>query len=299
MPQLTDEQSLAINSIGEHVLVSAGAGSGKTFVLVERYIQVLAEDGDATIDDIIAVTYTRKAAEEMRSRLKARLKELGTIGDTTQQERWLKCLAEVETARIGTIHSLCESVIKNFPAEAGIDPNFEILNDLERAELLAESIDQALHFIIEKPMSIFGDLLEYPIEGLRVWLGDFLRSPLKYKESRKRFRNCTPESIRQFAQDLVDADIERTMADILADQQFVYELNYLGDTAWKDPDSPLGLLQSEMLSYLKQIFAQSELSAKERFNAACALAAMKTAGNLGGVGAKDLRTCMRNLRSLA
>lgn len=58
MPKLTDEQVNAIESIGTHVLVSAGAGSGKTFVLVERYINILRSNPEAQISDIIAVTYT-------------------------------------------------------------------------------------------------------------------------------------------------------------------------------------------------------------------------------------------------
>ena len=266
MPQLTDEQTRAIESIDEHVLVSAGAGSGKTFVLVERYLQALANDEQAGINDIIAVTYTRKAAEEMRSRLKARLKELAADKESEKSERWLKCLAEVETARIGTIHSLCESILKNFPAEAGIDPGFEILNDLERAELLAESIDQALHFVIEKPIEYFAELLDYPIEGLRLWLSQFLRSPLKYKESRKRFGDCSLESMKAYAEGFIQEDLNRVLNETVLSRAFLADFNYLKGSSF-DPESKLGLLFYEMLSYLRVLVESDSREISARFDA--------------------------------
>ncbi|MBZ0185206.1 MAG: UvrD-helicase domain-containing protein, partial [Candidatus Obscuribacterales bacterium] len=74
MPGLTPQQEEAVLSIDQNVLVSAGAGSGKTHVLVERYLELLRLKSELTVDSIIAVTFTRKAAGEMRTRLKARFK---------------------------------------------------------------------------------------------------------------------------------------------------------------------------------------------------------------------------------
>src|SRR6185437_1027646 len=128
MPKLTDDQLKAVESIDHHVLVSAGAGCGKTLVLVERYLEVLHKNADATVNDIIAVTFTHKAAAEMPTRLKSRLRELAAEagsrppvhrsagGSPTGEEacphdRWSRLLADVDRARIGTIHSLCESIL--------------------------------------------------------------------------------------------------------------------------------------------------------------------------------------------
>jgi len=299
MPRLTDEQIDAIESIDKHVLVSAGAGSGKTLVLIERYIKVLEADAQAGIHDIIAVTFTRKAAEEMRSRLKVKLKELAELSEADERRRWLQCLTELEAARIGTIHSLCESILKNYPSEAGIDPGFEILNDLERAELLSESIDQALHLVIEQPHAHFSELLDYPVEDLKKWLSEFLRSPLKYKESRARFADGSLEAVQTFAEELIKEDIKRAVNEILADKQFISDYRYLKDTPWSAPESKLGQLQNEMLSYL-HVFADSETRGFcERFQALQSLAAMETAGNSGGKAALELRATMRNLLSTA
>ncbi len=296
MPSLTEEQQNAIQSIDKHVLVSAGAGSGKTFVLVERYIRVLAENPHAGINDIIAVTYTKKAAEEMRSRLKARLKELVEKSEGDEAKRWIKCLAELESARIGTIHSLCDSILKTFPAEAGIDPNFEILDELERAELLSQSIDDALHMIIDQPIDQYFELLEYPVESIRTWVADFLRSPLKYRESLRRFGNCSLDEMRLFAAELIAADIERSLRELTADPIFKAEMSYLIDTPWSDRESKLGLLQNEMLSYLR-VICDFSLGIGARWQAVSALAAMESAKNAGGPNAKEMRNCMRIIRT--
>ena len=298
MPSLTDEQIKAIESIDKHVLVSAGAGSGKTFVLVERYINVLKTYSDASINDIIAVTYTTKAAEEMRSRLKARLSTLAADSQGAEQLRWTECLAELESARIGTIHSLCDSILKNYPAEAGIDPGFEILDDLERAELLTKSIDDSLHMIIASPVDGFAELLDYPIENLKGWLQEFLSSPLKYKEARRCFGDGTRDSIRRFAEELISHDIDRSIRELVGNKVFISEFAYLKDSPWNDSESRLGILQTEMLAYLATI---SDLDAgrETRWQAIVALAHMDSARNAGGPVAKELRECMRLLRHLA
>jgi ATP-dependent helicase/nuclease subunit A len=144
---LTEQQQKAVETIDKHVLVCAGAGSGKTHVLIERFIEILKKNENVSVSHLVAVTFTRKAAVEMRNRLKAKFKQLvDEAGENT--ERWQSCLGEVDGARIGTIHSLCEFIIKSFPVEAGIDPQFEVLDDLAQAELLSESIDQAFREVI-------------------------------------------------------------------------------------------------------------------------------------------------------
>ncbi len=136
MSELTAQQKEAVHSIDKNVLVSAGAGSGKTHVLVERYIEVLRSDPELTIADLVAVTFTKKAASEMRTRLKARFQVLKDGAEGDERQRWLLCMADIDGARIGTIHSLCDSILKSFPVEGGVDPKFEVLDDIERAELV-------------------------------------------------------------------------------------------------------------------------------------------------------------------
>ncbi len=68
----------------------------------------------------------------MRSRLKARLRQISReLKEGEEQQRWHRLLADVDRARIGTIHSLCESILRAFPAEAAVDPQFELLDDFD------------------------------------------------------------------------------------------------------------------------------------------------------------------------
>src|SRR6516162_2627708 len=104
--ELTSAQQLAVNCVDDNVLVAAGAGSGKTMVLVERVIENLRRNPELKVSSLIAVTFTRKAAEEMRIRLKARIKQLAVEPTGEDTSRWKAALSEIDAAHIGTIHSL-------------------------------------------------------------------------------------------------------------------------------------------------------------------------------------------------
>ncbi|MGH9552914.1 MAG: UvrD-helicase domain-containing protein, partial [Terriglobales bacterium] len=168
MPSLTEQQKKAVTASARRILVSAGAGSGKTHVLVERYIERLKRDTKLGVQNLVAVTFTRKAANEMRIRLKARMREL--VEYTDGEERWAKFVSEVDGAKIGTIHSLCESIIKTFPLAAGVDPQLEVMDELAQARLIGESIDQAFRDVISQLTSEHEFLQEFDLNQIRGWL---------------------------------------------------------------------------------------------------------------------------------
>jgi ATP-dependent helicase/nuclease subunit A len=123
-------------------LVEAGAGSGKTRSLVDRMIALLAS-GRAEIDTLAAVTFTRKAAAELRGRFqvaleKARLEE----EDAAARDRLEAALTGLERSFIGTIHSFCARLLRERPVEAGIDPDFRELEDHEDRVLLEACWDE-------------------------------------------------------------------------------------------------------------------------------------------------------------
>ena len=159
---LTDEQRRAIHTRDVSVALSAGAGCGKTFTLVERYLSHLApgdgarerEAGDgrenngdrgAPLSSLIAITFTERAAREMRERIEqaCRARLLAAAGDDVAQS-WLDRLRELEAARVSTIHSFCASLLRAHAVEAGLDPRFQVLEDAQAATLLAEIIDDEL-----------------------------------------------------------------------------------------------------------------------------------------------------------
>ncbi|MBS1245641.1 MAG: hypothetical protein H6R36_296, partial [Chloroflexi bacterium] len=123
------------------VVVTAGAGSGKTRALVGRYLSLL-EDG-LPLRSIIAITFTDKAAREMRTRVRQQIGEWLAM-DAPGKEEWQAALADLDAARIGTIHSLCAEILRAHPAEAGLDPRFEVLEEGIAATLKSQAIHAAL-----------------------------------------------------------------------------------------------------------------------------------------------------------
>ncbi len=127
---LTENQRRAVETRGRDVVVTAGAGSGKTRVLVERYVSLL-EDHD--IDQLVAVTFTDAAAAEMRGRVREAVMSRPELARHKQH---------LDTAVIGTIHSLCLQMLRENPVEAGIDPAAAVLGEDEaQMELLGACRD--------------------------------------------------------------------------------------------------------------------------------------------------------------
>jgi len=115
---LTKEQELVVERRREPLLLAAGAGSGKTSVLVERFVRAVREDGVAP-GRILAITFTERAAGELRERVRARFVELG--------ER--EAARDTEAAFVSTFHGFCARLLRVHPLAAGLDPDFEILDE--------------------------------------------------------------------------------------------------------------------------------------------------------------------------
>jgi len=146
MMDWTTAQREAIESRGQRILVSAGAGSGKTRVLVERFLKLLEDNPDWKVSDIVAVTFTEKAAREMVSRIRREIRSrIEQSVDMAERRRWREHRNALDSARIGTIHSLCVAILRAHPAEAELDPAFEVIEEIEAAVLLDEAIEEALN----------------------------------------------------------------------------------------------------------------------------------------------------------
>ena len=122
-------------------IVEAAAGTGKTSELVARIVAVVRA-GRATLARVVAVTFTDKAAGEMKLRLRGEL-ERARGGDATPEERQRLdgAMAELEVARVGTIHSVCADLLRERPLEARVDPLFELAADPEDARILGEAFE--------------------------------------------------------------------------------------------------------------------------------------------------------------
>ena len=126
------EQLRAIEEPGV-VFVSAGAGTGKTTVIVERFCRAVIERG-LDVDSILVITYTERAAGELRGRIRRRLHELGR-NDLAR---------DLDAAWISTIHGFCHRLLRAYPFAAGIDPRFRVLDDSQGRVLRGEAFRTAL-----------------------------------------------------------------------------------------------------------------------------------------------------------
>jgi ATP-dependent exoDNAse (exonuclease V) beta subunit len=162
------QQQAAIDARGE-TFVSAGAGTGKTTVLVERFARSVIADG-LDVDSLLVITYTDRAAGELRSRIRARLLEL---------ER-PDLARELDGAWISTIHGFCRRILTAYPLAAGIDPRFRVLDESQARVLQGEAFNAALEsFCAADEPDRWQLLATYRAGGLRkmlVSVYDTLRS---------------------------------------------------------------------------------------------------------------------------
>jgi ATP-dependent helicase/nuclease subunit A len=146
--QANPAQQEAIETRGRALVVEAGAGTGKTRVLVERFVHLLASNPDWPLDSIIAITFTKKAAREMRTRLRQtieeRARELGAASIWAERRR------ELERLRVSTIHSLCARILRENAISAGIDPGFDAIEEAEMQVLQEEAIRRAFNELVDE-----------------------------------------------------------------------------------------------------------------------------------------------------
>jgi ATP-dependent helicase/nuclease subunit A len=144
------QRDAAIRERTRNVLIDAGAGTGKTTILVDRLVEMVAPATGAPpvpLRRMAAITFTRKAAGELRLRIRERLLEaLAEPGLATQREAPLReALADLDTAYVGTIHSFADRLLRLRPVEAELSPAYEIVEDDE--DLVRETWDVLLHAV--------------------------------------------------------------------------------------------------------------------------------------------------------
>ena len=140
---LTPNQRKALK-IKQHICVTAGAGSGKTTVLVDRYLEILRK-ADVSPEKIVAITFTDKAAAEMKGRIIQKLNE------PENRDIRRKYLEQMNTAPISTVHAFCSRILREFPFQANVPANFSILQGIDQKLLLQQTIKNTLKEIATNP----------------------------------------------------------------------------------------------------------------------------------------------------
>ncbi|MBS4539103.1 UvrD-helicase domain-containing protein [Clostridium sp. D2Q-11] len=139
---LTSSQQRAVNTIDKNLSVNAGAGSGKTRVLVERYINILVNgklEKSKEVDSIVAITFTKKAQSEMKERIRTELSDRIKVNSN-----WKRIYEDLEKANISTIHGFCSKILMENPIEAEIYPNFGILEEYQKTKFITEILEDIL-----------------------------------------------------------------------------------------------------------------------------------------------------------
>ena len=177
-PRPSDAQWAAIRETDRHVLVSAGAGTGKTFTVVSHILYLMGIETRASVhspalalDQIAAITYTNKAAAELKQKLRDGLRAAGRREESYR----------VDGARVGTIHGFCGDILREFALRAAFAPRLALLDESEsrarRARCVRESLLHALECTLGDPRAVDGlvELLaEYSVGEVERWTAELL-----------------------------------------------------------------------------------------------------------------------------
>jgi len=233
-----DQQRAAIEAHG-NVFVAAGAGTGKTAVLVERFVSAVAEDG-LDVDSLLVITYTERAAGELRGRIRSALLERGRPD----------LALELDGAWVSTIHGFCRRLLGAYPLAAGVDPSFRVLDEPQALVLQAEAFTTALErFCAADEPDRWQLLATYGAVGLRQMLVEVyatLRSAgreLVLESGARALLDTRIDALRDSATSLCDdaqaTDNQRAAAaaalDLLGATSLPERLLALGDLKTRGP----------------------------------------------------------------
>ncbi len=188
----------------ENISVLAGAGSGKTHTLVQRYLEILLADPQ-NIRHLAAITFTRKAAGEMQERIfSAITKRLSAISDHVERLKLLQIRDQLKSAQISTIHEFCSKILHEYPLQAGLSPDFAVLEELQRMIILQEVLATLAEKItlIQSDSPRAGQWKSILARIGRKRLEDILRAmlthPEVYEAFQSRFENMSLSEYLEF-----------------------------------------------------------------------------------------------------
>ena len=239
----TEAQQRAIALHERNLVVLAAAGSGKTHVLVERYLALLAANPDWPLESLVAITFTRKAAREMRERVRQVLEERVGNASDAERPRWLAHLASVDSARIDTIHGLCTRILRLSAAEAGIDPDFDVLEADEAVIELEKKIEDVLQRLAasnDPSLSLFA---EYD----RTQIVAALREQVVQHDLQQ-----LPEDLLQSWQQIWGREVQNQLSLLKEKEAFTAAVEWQQKHDWPEDDK-LGALWSSRNPLLQEL----------------------------------------------
>ena len=253
--ELNEKQDVAAKELSRDVVVTAGAGSGKTRTLVARYAGLLAQGVEPR--RIAAITFTTKAAMQMRAKVRESITTLEQAAtDLEERKKWSDLSAKIDSARIGTIHSLCAEILRNHPAEAGLDPRFEVLDEGLSQVLKNQVVEDTLNNLIEEErfIPLFENL---KIKDLTKLLKELLEKRFEAQEIFEIKVNNTARLVHEIQIRVSTPSISEAIRDLR-------ELSY------QEIENDSGISFAEMAQDLLGEWTRAELALEENDPIACA-----------------------------
>jgi ATP-dependent helicase/nuclease subunit A len=211
--KLTKSQERALAARGVSVALSASAGCGKTTVLTRRFLGHLDGEEALGLGQIAAVTFTEKAARELRGRVRAECRE--QIARGSNPKLWRAVLRGLESAAIQTFHGFCGEILRKFPLEAGVEPEFEILEEAIGPTFRQDVVDECLRDWLAQKNE---DLLEFAAETDLEPLRDALTASLTgmHRDSVRDWTKQSPERVLDLWQEAWARELKpRLLAELL------------------------------------------------------------------------------------
>jgi len=220
--KLTEQQKAAAYTIGEDLCVDAGAGSGKTTVLVERVMYLL--DRGIDLRRIVAITFTRKAAGEMKERLREAI-HLRPENDPRSMDKWRALELEVETARITTIDGFCSSLLHENALRIGLDPDFSTLGEEEAPLLRGEVAQSTLIALLDKDdPGAHRLVVEHGFENLAAFLSNALDQGERFEASARPYAGLDAAALVVLWKTQAE-DLEKLRYETLASSTDIHRIN--------------------------------------------------------------------------
>ena len=200
MTKLTATQQKAL-ALDKNISVTAGAGSGKTAILVERFLKIVSRDA-GKVRRVLAITFTKKAVAEMRERVAEQINKLLDKSPAQEQNKLLQVRDHLNSASISTIHSFCASVLREFPLEAGLAPDFNEMDELRSEVFKYEAVDRAFESLEQLPQDKETDWMSFFLAlntaKIRKALKAMLDKPYEMEQIESRFGQMKEEDWRSF-----------------------------------------------------------------------------------------------------
>lgn len=191
----TEQQAAAINTGSTSIALSAGAGCGKTFVLTQRFLKLIEPGTPADrLNHIVAITFTERAAREMRDRIRETCIEELRKCPAEDVGHWQMVIRGLDSARISTIHSFCTSILRSHAVSANLDPHFGLLEQATSDTFLRKVVREAVHDLLKQENK---DVLEmvyrYGLESTYELLVTLV--PQQFRIEFDRFSDITVEQL--------------------------------------------------------------------------------------------------------